>query len=171
MSVPAYIGLGGNLGDPQAQMAQALRLLDASDRVRVEAVSPLYRTPPWGKTDQPDFLNSCARLRTDLDAEALLALCLVVENQLHRQRAERWGPRTIDIDLLVFGSSRIDTPGLAVPHPRLTERAFVLRPLADLDGDMPVLGRTVREWLADVDAGGIRLHRPGGDWWRGTGDQ
>lgn len=166
MTVTAHIGLGGNLGDPERQMAEALRRLDAEPGIRVEEVSPIYRTPPWGKTDQPDFLNGCAALSTELDAEALLAACLDIEIALHRQRRERWGPRTIDIDLLLFGDATLTREGLTVPHPRMTERAFVLRPLADIAGECRIGERTVREWLERLDDAAIRLHRPGGDWWR-----
>ena len=104
-------------------------------------MSSVYRTPPWGKLDQPDFLNMAALVETTLPARALLALCLEVERGLGRERRERWGPRLIDIDILTYGEATIDEPDLKVPHPRLTERAFALAPLAEiaprLDGRRP----------------------------------
>lgn len=165
----AFIGLGGNLGDPERQMAGALRLLDAAPGVRVVSVSPIYRTPPWGLTGQPDFLNACAGIATDLGARAVLALCLDVEERLKRRRGERWGPRRIDLDLLVFGTSRVEEPGLSVPHPRMGERAFVLRPLADIAPELEVEGWRVADRLAALDGAGIALHRAGGEWWRADG--
>jgi 2-amino-4-hydroxy-6-hydroxymethyldihydropteridine diphosphokinase len=165
----AWIGLGGNLGDPLRQMAEALRRLDADDGVRVETVSPVYRTPPWGKTDQPDFMNCCAGLCTSLDPEALLALCLATERGLHRERSERWGPRTIDIDLLDHDGRTLRTDSLELPHPRLTERAFVLVPLAEIAPDLAVGGRSIRDWRDRVETAGIALYEPGEDWWKGEG--
>ncbi|WP_062117035.1 2-amino-4-hydroxy-6-hydroxymethyldihydropteridine diphosphokinase [Aureimonas sp. AU40] len=162
----AWIGLGGNLGDPLRQMAEALRRLDAGPDMSVEIVSPVYRTPPWGKTDQPDFLNCCAGLRTSLDADSLLMLCLATERALHRERNERWGPRTIDIDLLDHDGTRMRTDSLELPHPRLTERAFVLVPLAEIAPDLQIAGRRVQDLRALVETGGIELFQPGGDWWR-----
>ena len=107
-------------------MAAALRILDADAGTRVVAVSSLYRTPPWGKTDQPDFLNAAAEIRTSHAPRALLALCLDAERALKRERRERWGPRIVDIDILVFGNRLIREPGLEIPHPRIFERAFVI---------------------------------------------
>lgn len=161
-----FLGLGGNLGDPEVAMAAALQALDASEAVAVAAVSSLYRTPPWGVTDQPDFLNAVAAVDTTLAAEPLLLSCLDIERSLKRVRAGRWGPRLIDIDILLFGDQRIDEEGLHVPHPRMSERAFVLAPLAELAPELMIDGRTVRERLNDLDTGAIvRLPR-GGDWWR-----
>jgi 2-amino-4-hydroxy-6-hydroxymethyldihydropteridine diphosphokinase len=142
------IGLGGNLGDPAASMRKALRLIDAHNACTVTEVSSFWRTPPWGKTDQPDFINACAAVETSLTPQAFLALCLDIETQLHRIRTERWGPRSIDIDILFFGEREISEEGLTVPHPRIAERAFVLVPLAEIAGDVVLDGRTVRE-LAD----------------------
>src|SRR5262245_38391899 len=113
-------------------MAGALRMLDAHPNCVVVSVSSLYRTPPWGKTDQPDFLNAAAAVRTTLSPRGLLDLCLETERKLKRVRAERWGPRLIDMDLLIFGDRTIDEEGLVLPHPRMLERAFVLVPLAEI---------------------------------------
>lgn len=163
----AYLGLGGNIGEPRLAMASALRALDVHERVSVVAVSSLYRTPPWGKEDQPDFLNAVACVETDLGARALLDLCLDTERSLKRIRAERWGPRVIDVDILLFGNQTISVERLQVPHPRLLERAFALAPLAEIAPKLLLKGRTPGEWLSRLDSSGI-VRLPGGsDWWRG----
>jgi 2-amino-4-hydroxy-6-hydroxymethyldihydropteridine diphosphokinase len=160
-----YLSLGGNLGDPARSMGAALRMLDADESMRVVVVSSLYRTPPWGKLDQPDFLNAAAEISTVLAPHALLDLCLDVERRLKRVREERWGPRLIDIDILVFGDRIIHETGLEVPHPRMLERAFVLAPLAEIAPDLTVDGRSVVERLAALDSAGIERLPSGRDWW------
>jgi 2-amino-4-hydroxy-6-hydroxymethyldihydropteridine diphosphokinase len=162
----AWLGLGGNIGDPESAMAAALRILDDDAQTRVVAVSSLYRTPPWGKTDQPDFLNACAEIATGHPPRALLALCLDAERALKRERRERWGPRTIDIDILVYGEHPVHEPGLDIPHARMLERAFVLAPLAEIAPDLPVAGKPVAQWLQAVDATGVVRQSSGKDWWR-----
>lgn len=162
----ASLGLGGNIGDPPAAMARALRQLDRREDCRVLAVSRLYSTPPWGKTDQADFFNACALVETSLEPEALLDACLSIERDMKRERLERWGPRTIDIDILTFGNREQKTEKLELPHPRMAERSFVLMPLADIAPDLNVKGKSVGEWLAEADVGGIKVVRPNGDWWR-----
>lgn len=147
-------------------MAEALRALDARSDCRVVAVSRLYRTPPWGKTDQDWFFNACAEVETTLDPEALLAACLDIERAMKRVRMERWGPRTIDIDLLTFGDLNRASATLTLPHPRMTERGFVLKPLADFAADLAVEGRTVREWLGRADVMGIEVADENAEWWR-----
>ncbi|UVC13064.1 2-amino-4-hydroxy-6-hydroxymethyldihydropteridine diphosphokinase [Mesorhizobium onobrychidis] len=160
-----YLSLGGNLGDPARSMGAALRMLDADENTRVVIVSSLYRTPPWGKLDQPDFLNAAAEISTVLAPHALLDLCLDVERRLKRVREERWGPRLIDIDILVFGDRIIHETGLEVPHPRMLERAFVLAPLAEIAPDLTVDGRSVAERLAALDSAGIEQLPSSRDWW------
>ncbi len=162
----ATIGLGGNIGDPIAAMAQALRRLDGRDDCRVTAVSRLYRTPPWGKTDQADFYNCCAAIETRLEPLDLLETCLSIERDMKRVRKERWGPRTIDMDILTFDGLDIDTGALIIPHPRMTERAFVLMPLADIAPTLQVNGRPVEAWLAAADRSGIVVANDDWDWWR-----
>ncbi len=164
-SSTVYLSLGGNLGDPAKSMAAALRMLDGDDKTRVTAVSSLYRTPPWGKLDQPDFLNAAAAIETQLSPRALLDLCLDAERRLKRVREERWGPRLIDIDILVFGDRVIHETGLEVPHPRMLERAFVLAPLAEIAPGLSVGGRSVSERLKAVDISGIERLPPGPGWW------
>ena len=155
--VVAALGLGGNVGDVAAAFAEALAQLGAAQGVTVVAWSSLYRTPPWGKLDQPDFLNMAALVETTLTARALLATCLEVERGLGRERRERWGPRLIDIDILTFDDATIDEPNLKVPHPRLTERAFALAPLAEIAPRLLIGGRTVADWLTRSDRAGVEI--------------
>lgn len=160
----AYLGLGGNLGDVAAAFAQALDRLDAHPRIAVGKVSSLYRTPPWGPVAQPPFLNMVAAVETQHDPHGLLDACLAVERELGRVRDVRYGPRTIDIDLLLFGETAIRDADLAIPHPRILERAFVLVPLAEIAADLDVGGTTVREALGALDpkdvAGIEKVARP-----------
>jgi 2-amino-4-hydroxy-6-hydroxymethyldihydropteridine diphosphokinase len=162
----AYLGLGGNLGDPAKSMGAALRMLDADPLTEVVAVSSLYRTPPWGKTDQPDFLNATAEVLTSHSPRELLDRCLEAEQRLKRVRQERWGPRLIDIDILIFGDETVHEDGLEIPHPRMLERAFVLAPLAEIAPDFMVEGQTLSDHLAMLDTTGITRLPSGRDWWK-----
>jgi 2-amino-4-hydroxy-6-hydroxymethyldihydropteridine diphosphokinase len=147
-----YIGLGSNLGEREATIRRALALLEARGDIEVEAVSPLRETDPVGYEDQPRFLNGAAALRTELAPRSLLERLQEVERKLGRDRTgPRFGPRTIDLDLLLYGDERIDEPGLEIPHPRLAERRFVLEPLAELDESLEVPGQgPVRALLAEL---------------------
>ena len=137
----AYIGIGSNLGERESTIRDALELLAADPELEVEAVSSIRETDPVGVVDQPRFLNAAIRLATDLAPYPLLERLLAVEQQLGRVRTgERYGPRTIDLDLLLYGDEIVDEPGLRVPHPRLAERRFVLEPLAELDPGLVVPG-------------------------------
>jgi 2-amino-4-hydroxy-6-hydroxymethyldihydropteridine diphosphokinase len=138
----AYIGLGSNRGDRERMLWSALHMLAFSPEVDVVAVSSFRETDPVGYVDQPPFLNAAAALETDLGARELLGLLLDVERELGRTReGPRFGPRTIDLDLLLYGDEVVDEPGLTVPHPRLHGRTFALEPLAELDPDLSVPGR------------------------------
>ena len=144
----AYVGLGANLGDRERTIREA------AERIGAGRLSEIRETEPWGYADQPPFLNAAAEVDTELDARKLLDLLLEVERGLGRERGTgpRYGPRAIDLDLLLFGSEVIDEPGLTVPHPRLHERRFALEPLAELDPGLVVPGRgTVAELLAALD--------------------
>ena len=148
-----YIGIGANLGEREATIREALALLAAQPGIEVEAVSSVRETDPVGVVDQPRFLNAAARLVTDLSPRAVLDRLLGVEQRLGRVRTgDRFGPRTIDLDLLVHGEEVVDEAGLRVPHPRLAERRFVLEPLAELDPqlEVPGLGR-VETLLAELE--------------------
>lgn len=151
----AIVALGSNIGDTRANMARAMALLSADERVRIVRRSRDFKTPPWGITDQPWFANACAAVRTDLGARELLARCLDVERQMGRVRAEKWGPRNIDLDVLVHRDGPIEEDDLVIPHPRITERSFVLAPLADIAPDLVINGKTVAAWLSEIDTTGV----------------
>jgi 2-amino-4-hydroxy-6-hydroxymethyldihydropteridine diphosphokinase len=151
----AHIGLGSNLGDKEHMVGAALERLDAAEGVRVVARSPNYRTPPWGETNQDWFVNAAAAVETTLGPHALLDLCLEVERQLGRVRERKWGPRLIDIDLLDYDGRAVSDELLTLPHPFVLERAFVLKPLADIAPDLTIGGIRVSEALAQVDQTGI----------------
>jgi 2-amino-4-hydroxy-6-hydroxymethyldihydropteridine diphosphokinase len=156
----AYLGLGSNLGDKRAMLTEALARLDATPGIRVTARSRFYRTPPWGDTNQDWFLNAAAALDTTLSPADLLAACLAVERQLGRVRERKWGPRSIDIDVLAYGQEAVDDPDLVLPHPFVLERAFVLKPLADIAPDLVIGGTSVRDALARLDQTGIEPVEP-----------
>jgi len=145
MPVVACIGLGGNLGDAVSTLRAAQEALDGMPGTRLLRASRLYRTPAWGKTEQPDFINAVALLETRLSARELLDGLLSIEREFGRIRAsdgsDRWGARTLDLDLLLYGNAEIDEPGLHVPHPHLHERAFALLPLVEIAPDAMIPGR------------------------------
>ncbi len=150
----AYIGVGANLGDREATIAEALARLGRSPGIEVVAVSTLRETEPWGPVPQPAFLNGAVALETTLSPRDLLDALLAVERSLGRVRGERWGPRVIDLDLLLHGQTVLAEPGLELPHPRLHERAFALEPLVELDPTLVVPGSgTVGELLAGIHSG------------------
>jgi 2-amino-4-hydroxy-6-hydroxymethyldihydropteridine diphosphokinase len=163
MALPAvFLGLGSNLGDREAAIAGAIARLDARG-FRTTLQSSLWLTEPVGGPPQGLFLNAVAGGETALDPEALLEACLATEREMGRVRAERNGPRTIDVDVLLYGSERRAAPGLVVPHPRLHERRFVLAPLAEVAPALvhPVLGLTAAELLARCpDRSFVRRHAP-----------
>jgi len=146
------VGLGANLGDREVTLERAVALLDAVDGAEVIEVSTLRETDPVGVVDQPRFLNGVAAVHTTLSARELLDALLEIERTLGRARKERWGPRIVDLDLLVYGNEIVDEPGFRVPHPRLHERRFALDPLAELDPELEIPGRgRVSELLAALD--------------------
>lgn len=148
----AYVGLGANLGSREETLRRAVGLMGAAEGVEVLAVSELRETDPVGVVDQPRFLNGAVALDTTRTPSELLDLLLEIERSLGRVREERWGPRTVDLDLLVYGDDVLDEPGLRVPHPHLHERRFALEPLADLDPELEVPGRgAVSTLLAALD--------------------
>lgn len=137
----AFVGIGSNLGDRESNLRQAIDLLRAEDGIDVVAVSELRETEPVGPVEQGPFLNGAVRVSTELSARELLNRLLEIEQRLGRVRRERFGPRTIDLDVLVYGEDVVDEPGLTVPHPRLHERRFALEPLAELAPGLVVPGR------------------------------
>jgi len=152
METTAFVGIGSNLGDREANLRSAIELLTAEDGIEVVAVSEVRETEPVGPVEQGPFLNGVVQVETTLPPGDLLERLLSVESRLGRVRAERWGPRTIDLDLLLYGSERVDEPGLTVPHPRLHERRFALEPLLDLDPtlEIPELG-PISTLLAELE--------------------
>lgn len=153
----AWIGLGGNREDSGALLARALARLAGTPRVRVLRQSRFYRSPPWGVTDQPDFVNAVAELETGLEPSALLRSLRELEHELGRERsAERWGPRCIDLDLLTYEMMMLQTGELLLPHPRMHLRAFVLVPLLELEPDFVIPGReSAAQCLQRLDPGEI----------------
>ena len=151
--IDAFVGLGSNLGDRAGTIVRALELLDAVPQTSFERAATVRETAPVGFLDQPPFLNTVALVRTALRPRQLLEHLLAIERRLGRVRtSERYGPRTLDLDLLLYGDEQVDEDGLRVPHPRLHERRFVLEPLADLDPGLVVPGRgAVAELLAGID--------------------
>ena len=150
----AYIGLGSNLADPLEQLRSAMRVIVSMPSTRVVRHSHFYRTPPWGKTDQPEFINAVAAIETELTARALLEELLAIERRAGRQRVgERWGPRVLDLDILLYGQEIIDEPALHIPHPHIRNRAFVIVPLAEIapNLEIPTLGR-IADLIRHVDA-------------------
>jgi len=161
MSAPvrACIGLGGNLGQPEQAIARAFQALDGLPGTRLLAASSLYRSAAWGRTDQPDFINAAALVQTTLAAPALLQELLRIEAEAGRVRGpdSHWGPRLLDLDLLLYGGQVIELPGLRVPHPYLHQRAFALLPLAEIAADAPFPGHgSVAEALARIDGAGVQ---------------
>lgn len=130
--VVAYLGLGSNMGDPPAQLKEAVVEIGELPSTRVTRESPIYGSKPWGRLDQPDFANMVVEIRTTLGPPALLRHVKEIEGRLGRVPGERWGPRPVDIDILLYENTSLSTPELQVPHPRMWLRAFVLRPLSDL---------------------------------------
>ena len=154
--VPAYIGVGSNLGEPRKRVLAACDALAALPRTKLAARSRLYRTRPFGPVQQGDFINAVAKLETQLTAHELLEEIRRIESAAGRIRDERWGPRTLDLDLLLYGDERIDSPELTVPHPGIAERGFVLAPLIDVAPglEVPGIGR-VETLLRALPADGI----------------
>ncbi|MCW1843919.1 2-amino-4-hydroxy-6-hydroxymethyldihydropteridine diphosphokinase [Prosthecomicrobium hirschii] len=150
----AYLGLGGNIGDVRATIAAAVDRL-AARGATVIARSADYGTPPWGKLDQPPYVNACVALETALAPAALLALVLSIEQEFGRRRLEKWGPRTLDIDILTYDDRTVDLPGLVIPHPYMLERAFVVVPLAEIAADLIVKGERVGDVAERIDRAGI----------------
>ena len=160
MKILATIGLGANLNDPAAQVEYALAELDRLPGTRLIARSSLYASAPVGYVDQPDFINAVAQIETALAPRALLAALLDIEHRHGRERSFRNAPRTLDLDLLLYGNAHFHEEGLTLPHPRMTERGFVLLPLLEIAADATIPGRgRAAEWLAGC-ADQIVVHLP-----------
>jgi 2-amino-4-hydroxy-6-hydroxymethyldihydropteridine diphosphokinase len=165
--VRAYIAIGSNLGDRQAVTAAALELLNDSQGMHVIAVSSMHETEPVGPSGQGRYINAAAALETDRSARRVLETLLGIERALGRVRdpEQRWGPRIIDLDLMLYGEAVLDEPGLRVPHPRMHERAFMLEPLAEIAADIrhPVLGRTIQSLCRSLSSKGVGAEPSAGE--------
>jgi len=158
----ALVALGGNVGDVRQTFNRAIAMLCDGAAVRLKARSSDYQTPPWGVTDQPPFVNAVIAVATSLTAHDLLKRAMACERRLGRDRTRerRWGPRSIDIDLLAYDDLELHDAALTLPHPRLFERAFVLVPLAEIAPDQVIAGIRVRDALERVDASGVEKLQP-----------
>lgn len=150
-------GLGSNMGDKPANIREALRLIGERGVARLDAVSRIYRTPPWGVLDQGDFANACALGWTSLSPYELLAAVKTIEADMGRAPSRRWGPRLIDVDILFLGDHTLDDPELTLPHKELFSRAFVLKPLAEIGGDLWLDGLSVAAAAQAAEAEGIEI--------------
>ena len=168
-STVAYLGLGSNMGDRVAQIEEAITMIGHLPETRILRRSPLYESKPWGKTDQPDFLNMVVEISTNIGPHVLLHHCKEIEAKLGREPGERWGPRPIDIDIVLYGDKHINTATLTLPHQRMWERQFVLRPLADLlpnlvgPDNAPIEKFLQREEIAAQGVREYRLERKSGN--------
>lgn len=143
----AYLGLGTNMGDRENYLKSAINLLNDNENIIVTNKSKIYETKAWGYTKQDDFLNICIEIKTSLNEYELLKICQEIELKLNRERIIRWGPRTIDIDILFFNDITLDDEKLYIPHPRISERAFVLIPLMDINQNLSIKGKVIGEYL------------------------
>ena len=160
--VEAFLGFGGNVGDARGTLSQGVGALCDVVSVRLLAQSSDYLTPAWGVTDQPSFVNFCIAVDTGLTPRQLLEHALTVEQRFGRNRAleQRWGPRTLDVDILAYDDRTVDEPGLVLPHPHLFQRAFVLAPLAEIRPDLVIGGRRISDALQNLDTSGIQRLPP-----------
>ena len=153
-----YLSLGSNMGNRQDYLQRAVEAIKKLTDTEVEAVSSYYETAAWGLTDQADFLNLALALETQLSVESLLSACQAIEKDLDRVRHEHWGPRTVDIDILLYGQETWGTEHLKVPHPFMTQRAFVLVPLLEIAEDLvePQTGQPYEKYLSQLDTSDVR---------------
>ncbi|MEM5771078.1 MAG: 2-amino-4-hydroxy-6-hydroxymethyldihydropteridine diphosphokinase [Bacillota bacterium] len=158
--VDCYLGLGSNMGDRERYLRKAVGLLAEHEAIKIRKVSSIYATAPVGYTAQPDFLNVVLHAATSLSPESLLAVCLSVEQQLERIREIRWGPRTIDIDILLFDDIEVHTSRLTIPHPQMTQRLFVLLPLAELAPDLRMRGGAVKTDIRKIQDQRVQVYKP-----------
>ena len=147
----AYLGLGTNMGDKQAYLKEACKIISDNPNINIVKISKVYKTKAWGYTNQDDFLNICIEVDTNLSPEELLEVCHEVENKLNRVRVIRWGPRTIDVDILFFNNIISTDENLILPHPRIKERAFVLIPLMDLNKELVIDNKTISYYLSNLE--------------------
>jgi 2-amino-4-hydroxy-6-hydroxymethyldihydropteridine diphosphokinase len=159
-SFDATLALGSNLGDRVRNIEEAIARLTADGTVELVARSRLYRTAPWGVTDQDWFVNACIAIKTGFSPRELLHHCQAVENGMGRVRTKRWGPRNIDVDILTFGALKVHEPDLSIPHRLIVERAFVLIPLKDIAPDLRIDGQSIETLLAKLDTSDVQFLEP-----------
>lgn len=161
-----YLGLGSNIGDSCEIIISALERLCVVQNHHFMAISHPYQTPPWGYENQAQFINACAIIETKTSPEQLLENCQAIEHQLGRKRVEKWGPRTIDIDILAMDGVTRNSREIMLPHPYITQRAFVLKPLNEIAPKLEIAGKTVEEWCEAFDTSGIFKLQPTEHWMR-----
>ncbi|WP_341760396.1 2-amino-4-hydroxy-6-hydroxymethyldihydropteridine diphosphokinase [Candidatus Endowatersipora endosymbiont of Watersipora subatra] len=161
-----WLGLGGNIGNVFVSLAKALRRIDENSSICVKAVSTIYRTAPWGIEDQPCFYNCCTEISTCLTPGDLLKLCQTIENAGQRERQIRWGPRTIDVDILIYEGIVQHKQQLTLPHPRMLERSFALVPLKQITPDLVVGGLSINSYLKVLNCDHIQRLEMSRNWWR-----
>lgn len=155
-----YLGLGSNLGDKEDYLRKAVNLLAAHEGIQVCNISSIYATAPIGYTEQPEFLNIVLQVQTSLQPEDLLTVCRSVEQQLKRVRDVRWGPRTIDIDILLYENSQVHTPELTIPHPLMLQRLFVLLPLTEVAPDLRFQGIKINKYISKIQDQHVLVYKP-----------
>ena len=153
----AYLGIGGNIGDTKSNIEETVELLKKNEKIEVTKVSSIYETEPVGYTDQDWFLNVVVEIKTSLEPLDLLKACQDIENELKRERTIRWGPRTIDVDILLFEDFTSDSEVLTVPHPRMTERAFAMVPLYEINKDIKINNIHIKDIVDNLDGEEIRI--------------
>lgn len=153
----AYLGIGGNIGDSKSNIEETVELLKKNEHIEVTKVSSTYETEPVGYTDQDWFLNIVVEIKTSLEPLKLLEACQAIENELKRERTIRWGPRTIDVDILLYEDLTSDSEVLTVPHPRMTQRAFAMVPLYEINKDLQINGIDIKDIVDNLGGEEIRL--------------
>lgn len=145
-----YLGLGTNVGQREKNLREAVSIIEKTATIDMIKVSSIYETEPWGYEEQNDFLNLCLEIKTDLTPQQLLEKCQEVEDKMGRQREEKWGPRIIDVDILIYDNLEVDTSNLVIPHPRIQDRTFVLIPLQELNPNLMIKGKSIEQWLKSL---------------------
>lgn len=153
----SYLGLGSNMGDKKRYLYDAIQMLNHHKQITIINLSSLYETAPWGYVDQDIFMNLVVEIETSLSALELLNVCQSIENELGRVRDLKWGPRVIDVDILLYDDQIIESKRLTVPHPYMTERDFVMIPLAEINPQLVVKGKTAQQWAQQFDKASLKI--------------
>ena len=153
----SYLALGSNMGDKKRYLYDAIQMLNHHEEITITTLSSLYETTPWGYVDQDIFMNLVVEIETSLTALELLDVCQSIENELGRVREFKWGPRVIDVDILLYDNQAIESKRLTVPHPYITERDFVMIPLAEINPQLIVKDKTAQQWAQQFDKGSLKI--------------